>query len=147
MGVDIIDSYHFCTFSGFTSGTPWKSISANYKDVNVEQEKKGNASTFSLYKQLVDLRATDAFKSSDFKVVHVDEQMLAYTRGDHAYLVAISFSDKLWDGDLEKLSGRGKVVLDTSDKQVGEIVDVNKIKLSPKQALVVELHPEHTVSS
>ena len=129
--------------SGFTGAPagPWLPVGKNKATVNVEEEMKKNTSTLYLYKQLVGLRSEDAFNSTDLKVVHVDEKLLGYTRGDGKYLVAINFSDKKWDGDFEEISVKlGTVIVDTEFKDIGEQYDVNKLSLNPGQAFVLELH-------
>jgi len=87
------------------------------------------------------LRNNTAFVSGELKVVHVDLQVFSYVRNheDEYFLVVINFSDKIWDGDLEKLSGLGTVVYDTESKLAGKgKVDVNKLKLNGGQAVILK---------
>ena len=128
-------------FSGFTdANSTWLPIASDYLLVNVETEMIDNASVYNMYKNALKLRSEDAFLSEEFKVVHVDRQVFAYMRGSNQYVVVINFSDKVWDEDLEELSGVGTVVYDSEDKKVGyDEQDVNKIKLNPGQVYIVKL--------
>ena len=116
-------------------------VASDYLTINVDTEKANNESYLNKYKELIKLRKNPAFVSGTLKVVHVDTQVLAYVRTheDEHFLVVINFSDKIWDGDLEKLSGLGTVVYDTQSKLAGEEkVDVNKLKLNVDQAVILK---------
>ena len=116
-------------------------VASDYLNINVDTEKANNESYLNKYKELIKLRNNPAFVSGTLKVVHVDTQVLAYVRTheDEHFLVVINFSDKIWDGDLEKLSGLGTVVYDTQSKLAGkEKVDVNKLKLNVDQAVILK---------
>lgn len=129
------------TNAGFsTAKKTWLPVADDYKTYNVENEKKDSKSFYSNYKKLVTLRKMPAFASGDFKVVHIDEHVLSYTRslGNEKYLVVINFSDKMWDKDIKDLSGRGVMVFDSEgDKLSMDEVDVNKIAVNPGQAVIV----------
>ena len=128
-------------FVGFSTVKPWLPVASDYLTFNVDTEKGDADSYLNKYKELIKLRNNPAFVSGEFKIIHVDTQVFSYVRNhDNDYfLVVINFSDKIWDGDLEKLSGLGTVVYDTQSKLAGEEkVDVNKLKLNVGQAVVVE---------
>lgn len=131
--------------AGFSNKTSWSPIASDYKTTNVDTEREADGvSTYKLYKKLVELRSESAMKSFALKVVHADDKVFAYTRGDKdKYLAVINFHGSEWNGDLEKLSGRGKVVLDTKDENNTQKLDVNKIKLVGGQALVLKLSMEY----
>lgn len=44
--------------AGFTSGTPWIEVAANYKDINAEQALEDPQSIFYFYQKLIELRKT-----------------------------------------------------------------------------------------
>ena len=107
----------------------------------MDTEKGDGESYLTKYKELIKLRNNAAFVSDALKIIHVDTQVFSYVRTheDEYFLVVINFSDKIWDGDLEKLSGLGTVVYDTESKLAGkEKVDVNKLKLNVGQAVIVK---------
>ena len=127
--------------SGFSTRDPWLPVASDYLTINVDTEKGDGESYLMKYQELVKLRKQSAFVSGNFTVMHVDTQVYSYVRtlGDDHYLVTINFSDKLWDGDLEKVSGRGTVVYDTeSTMKDKENVDVNKFKLNEGQAIIIK---------
>lgn len=107
----------------------------------METEKADAKSFYNNYRKLVELRKEAAFASGDFQVVvNKDLHVFAYTRGHgkDQYLVAINFGDKMWDGDIELLSGRGMMVFDSEKDHPGnDTVDVNKIKLEVGQAVIL----------
>ncbi|KAK3751469.1 hypothetical protein QZH41_009173 [Actinostola sp. cb2023] len=105
----------------------------------VEEQKKQKDSKYNVYKAAAKLREEDAFKAIDFKVVHVGAQVLGYVRGNK-YLVAINFDTKRAEQDnLNGISGRGKVVLDSEFKLNDEKKDVNQVQLNAGQAVVILL--------
>ncbi len=84
-------------FAGFSDTTPWLPLSDDYKLTNVEQNKRDEASIFSLYKRLLELRKTiPALRSNDFKIVETHPEVLSYERrdGDTVYTVLLNFSDQ-----------------------------------------------------
>ena len=138
----MIVKFNFCsvTVAGFTTGKPWLEVASDYQTNNVDTEKGDGESFYSKYKELVKLRNETAFVSGDLKIVHSDIHVFSYVRTYEKdyFLVVINFSDEVWDGDLEKVSGRGTVVFDSESKLLGEKMDVNKIKLNVGQAVVVK---------
>lgn len=138
-----ISHHNFCSvmFAGFSTHKPWLPVASDYRTTNVETEKGDSESYLNKYKELIKLRNNTAFVSGEFKVVHVDTQVFSYVRthDDDYFLVVINFSNQVWDGDLEKLSGLGTVVYDTQSKMTGkEKVDVNKLKLNVGQAVILK---------
>lgn len=105
----------------------------------MKTEKADPKSFYSNYVKLVNLRKKPAFASDDIKIVHIDKEVLSYTRGSDAdqYHVAINFGEAMWTGDFERLSGRGVVVFDSEGEQQNSQVDVNRIKLNVGQVLIV----------
>lgn len=127
--------------AGFSTGQPWLPLASDYLTINVDTEKGDSKSYLNKYKELIKLRNNTAFVSGTLKIVHVDTQVFSYVRTheDEHFLVVINFSNKIWDGDLAKLSGLGTVVYDTQSKLAGkEKVDVNKLKLNVGQAVIVK---------
>lgn len=127
--------------AGFTKGKPWLEVGSNHNTINVANEKEDKDSIYSKFKELVELRKKAATLSDgELKEVHTDLQVFSFIRSHDSehLLVIINFSDKVWNGDLDKISGRGTVVFDTESKMVGQEVDVNKIKLNVGQAVILE---------
>ena len=107
----------------------------------MKKETADPKSFCSNYVKLVTLRKEAGFASNNLTIVHHDEHVMTYTRGEgkEQYLVAINFGDKMWDRDFNDISGRGMMVFDSESDTLGkESVDVNKIKLNPGQAVIVK---------
>ena len=82
--------------AGFTTGTPWIRVNPNYRQINMEQERKDPGSVFSFYRRLVHLRKEEPiFVEGRFELLlPEDEQIFAYTRtlGSEQMLVCANFS-------------------------------------------------------
>lgn len=59
---------------------PWLPLHPNYRDVNVETQKKDERSTFKYYKELLELRKHDTFVYGTYNSTVVDDKVLAYVR-------------------------------------------------------------------
>ena len=70
--------------AGFTTGTPWLGLNPNYREINVEQERKDPDSIYQFYRRLIKLRKIcPVFTDGKFDLLlPEDEQIFAYTRTD-----------------------------------------------------------------
>ena len=68
--------------AGFTSGTPWLPVNANYREINAAEQQGRADSVFSCYQTLISLRRTYAvFTEGVFDLLlPEDEHLFAYTR-------------------------------------------------------------------
>ncbi|GAA0182303.1 alpha,alpha-phosphotrehalase [Clostridium sediminicola] len=68
--------------AGFTDGTPWISVSENYKEINAEEALKDTNSVFYHYQKLIKLRKEfDVVAYGDFQHILEDhENIFAYIR-------------------------------------------------------------------
>lgn len=82
--------------AGFTTGTPWLPVNANYPTVNAEAERADPRSVFHHYRRLVALRHEDPVVAlGDFTMLLPDdEHVYAFTRrlGDESLLVLGNFT-------------------------------------------------------
>lgn len=127
--------------TGFSTVKPWLEVGSDYKSINVATEKTDKDSFYSKYKELVGLRRNaSALVEGVLKEVHTDLRVFSFIRSheNQHFLIIINFDDKSWNGDLDKISGRGTVVFDTESNMVGQEVDVNKIKLNSGQAVILK---------
>lgn len=108
-----------------------------YKD-EMKKQKEKKDSHYSLYVAAAKLRNGNGFNNTDFRVVHVDSDILAYVR-QNKYLVAINFDKKAEKDNINGLSGSGEVVLDSEFKLNGKSKDVNQLHLNAGQAVVIKL--------
>lgn len=84
--------------AGFTEGTPWLEVTANYKDINAEKQTKDKNSIYSFYKNLVALRKEKAVisKGSIEFLEKENEDVLAYRRtcGEEELIVLNNLTGK-----------------------------------------------------
>ena len=81
--------------AGFTTGTPWIGVNANYPEINAEKAYNDHQSIFHFYKKLIQLRKQhDIIVYGRFDLLCPDdEQIFAYTRtlGEEKVLVLCNF--------------------------------------------------------
>jgi oligo-1,6-glucosidase len=67
--------------AGFTSGTPWLKINANYKEVNVESEQKKDDGVLTFWKEMIALRKSSrVLQDGRFKSVYESRGIYAFER-------------------------------------------------------------------
>lgn len=71
-----------CSQAGFTTGTPWLSVSKNYEEINVENSLEDSNSIFYHYQKLIKLRKEyDIIAYGDFELILEDHKdIFAYIR-------------------------------------------------------------------
>ncbi|GAF13220.1 trehalose-6-phosphate hydrolase [Bacillus sp. JCM 19045] len=81
--------------AGFTSGTPWIEVAANYKDINAEQALEDPQSIFYFYQKLIELRKTyQVITDGNYTLLTPDDShVFAYLRdnGKEQLLVISNF--------------------------------------------------------
>ncbi len=95
--------------AGFTTGTPWIRLNANYKTINMAQQMGDEASIRSFCKTLITLRANDeVLLYGEFSVLAVTKELFAYRRtlAGKAYTVLLNWSKQTIEADY-----RGKMAL------------------------------------
>lgn len=128
--------------SGFTKGTPWIKVANNFKDINVELEKKKSNSIIDYYKVLIDLRKNNEIISegSFLPVLEDHSKILAYIREyeGEKILVACNFYGEKTMASLKEIENiKTTVMLNNSDEN--KIVE-DKIFLAPYGCIVVSLN-------
>lgn len=68
--------------AGFTTGKPWLKVNPNYKEINLEADKKDPDSVFRFYQKLLQLRKENpAFIEGDLQFYREDsDKLIIYTR-------------------------------------------------------------------
>lgn len=94
--------------AGFTTGTPWLKINANYREINAEQQENDADSVLNYYRKLVAVRKSPEYKETftygKFVPVYQDtENIMAYYRveGNQRILVATNFGKEPAELKLE----------------------------------------------
>ena len=84
--------------AGFTEGTPWLEVTANYKDINAEKQTKDKNSIYSFYKNLVAMRKDkDVISKGTIEFFEKEnEDVLAYRRtcGEEELIVLNNLTGK-----------------------------------------------------
>jgi len=84
--------------AGFTTGTPWFSVNANYKEINAENEEKNPDSILNFYKKAIALRKSlPCVRNGVYKEhFRLNRSLYVYsmTNEDQKILVVVSFKGK-----------------------------------------------------
>lgn len=84
--------------AGFTDGTPWIKLNPNYKQINVEQQKKDNNSILQYYRKLINLRKTnEIFRDGKFSLLlENNDDIFAYSRilDNKKAIIVCNYSNK-----------------------------------------------------
>lgn len=95
-------------YAGFTTGTPWLKLNANYKEINVEDQEKDPDSVLHYYRRLLAVRKSSEYREvftygSVVPVYENTESVMAYYRVDETkrMLVAANFGGEATEVRLE----------------------------------------------
>ncbi|WP_283583050.1 glycoside hydrolase family 13 protein [Limosilactobacillus difficilis] len=129
--------------AGFTTGKPWMTVNANYKQINAAEAEKDPDSILAYYKKLLKLRNNTAtLIEGDFKLLSADDSSIfAYQRSDDkaTYLVITSFAKEKVRYDLATIDKQ----FDQLELALNNYDDLeesdNVLYLKPYQALVLKV--------
>ena len=128
--------------AGFTTGTPWKRVNPNYKEINVEQQNSDPNSVLNHFRKMTKLRNENlVLVYGDYDLLLPDhEQIYAYTRilGEDKMLVLLNFSDKHAEATLPEAEGLNEIFINNYDSS--PIKAESKIVLEPYQAVIVKMN-------
>jgi trehalose-6-phosphate hydrolase len=126
---------------GFTKGTPWINVAANYPDINVANALEDDNSVFYHYKKLIELRKKyEVITYGDYELIHEEHpEIFAYLRnGEKEKLLVISnFYDKntvFVLPDHVDVSGLHAEVLLTNYPEASK--DFKRVELKPYESIV-----------
>lgn len=109
--------------AGFTKGTPWLTVNANFTKINAAQAVNDEQSVFNFYRKMNQLRKQyDIIVYGDYQLLDPDDdQVWAYTRrlDDQDLLVISNFTErtvKRWY-DLSQQSNKVELIGNYSDDQ------------------------------
>ena len=127
--------------AGFTTGTPWKRVNPNYREINVAAQEKDPNSVLNHFRKMSQLRNKRlVLVYGQYDLLLDDhEQIYAYTRtlGNEKLLVLLNFSDEVAEAVLPDGLKVGKKLI--NNYATLPFKEGNTIQLAPYQALVVEL--------
>ena len=135
--------------AGFTTGTPWLAVNANYKQINVAEQENREDSVLNYYRELIALRKKEEYKDTftygEFVPAYETEKdLFAYMRVDkesgQKILIAANFGKEPCTIALE--DGVKQVLLSNLAKEEmasGEAVKNHKITLESCESVVILL--------
>ena len=124
--------------AGFTTGTPWLPVAADYEKTNVAAQRDDPRSVLSLHRALLALRrAEPALSAGSHTQVAASDDLLAYVREGEGrrFLVVLNMGaeSRTFDGASE-----GRVVLSTGLDREGEEVS-GALELRGEEGMIVAL--------
>lgn len=127
--------------AGFTTGTPWLPIAADYQTINVAVERDDPTSMLMLYRRLIALRrATPALAVGSYVGLEAHGDMLAYMReyAGQRCLVVLNLGPEPQRFELRQAELQGQIMLSTHlDRASEEVRDT--IALRSDEAVIVML--------
>ena len=136
------------TSAGFSNNTKtWLPVNDNYKDVNLQKEKKEKNSTYQLYIKLIELRKSHTLKHGSLLTKDLSKSVLAVMRETETETVSllINISKNKTSVNLTQLGSTRvsekptKIQLGSTnfDKAPGTLVDNSKIELPGHAAVIL----------
>jgi alpha-glucosidase len=125
--------------AGFTTGTPWLPVAADYQTVNVAVERDEPTSMLTLYRRLIALRrALPALAVGSYAPIAAHGDLLAYVRTYEGQrcLVVLNLGSQPQQLELGHAGPRGRIALSTHLDRAGERVR-ESVALRPDEGIVV----------
>jgi alpha-glucosidase len=125
--------------AGFTGGTPWLPLSADYAEVNVARQSDDPASMLTLYRRLLALRRQeDALSIGSYTSVPTAGDQLAYlrTHGERRLLIVLNLGSQPQRFDLAGMGGR--ILLSTQLDRDNEMLG-DQLELRPDEGVIVAI--------
>jgi alpha-glucosidase len=122
-------------YAGFTAGTPWLRVAADYAAVNVATLSTQRGSMLSLYRTLIGLRdANPALNIGRVEGVASNGKVLRYERvdGDQRFAIMLNLSECT----EEAASARGHILVSTQMDRVGEMIQ-SSISLRAFEGVII----------
>lgn len=112
------------TNSGFTTGKPWLRLDENWKDNNVEAQKKDPSSLLHFYRRVIALRQIEpSLYSGDYYPVITNGSLLAFIRkaaGSSSFLIVLNLTGEVAVYEPEEESRNGTIILSTHPAKEGQ---------------------------
>lgn len=131
--------------AGFTIGSPWIAVNANYPEINAEQAVADSDSIFHYYRQLIALRKShDIMVYGDYQLLLPEhDRLYCYTRelNDEKWIVILNFfgHDELFTLPEEIVKRQGTLIISNYNDVEQQCDDLGSIKLRPYEARVYRL--------
>ena len=130
-------------YAGFSSRTPWLGLNPNYKEINVEAQKRDPNSVLNFYKQMIQLRKKESIFTYGIYDLVLDSHptLYAYTRtmGQQKVVILSNLSDEaLTVTDIEGITYKHENLL-LSNLEVGVHEEVTTLQLAPYEARIYQI--------
>ncbi|MGF7048460.1 oligo-1,6-glucosidase [Paenibacillus sp. DS2015] len=138
--------------AGFTKGTPWINVNANFLDINVDAALQDPNSIYHYYRKLIKLRREhEVIVYGEYRLIlplHPD--IYAYTRtlGNEQLLIILNFFEKESVFELPEhlnVSNIGKLLISNYPARSGDHVET--LLLRPYEARVYTMTTQQSVQS
>ncbi|HXH08529.1 MAG TPA: alpha-amylase family glycosyl hydrolase [Alphaproteobacteria bacterium] len=111
--------------AGFTAGTPWLPLAADYPTVNVAIQRDDPSSLLALYRRLIALRrATPALAVGTYTPIAACGDVLTYVRtyAGQQHLIALNLGSEPQRFEPQQMTVQGRLVLSTHLDRTDEAV-------------------------
>jgi alpha-glucosidase len=132
--------------AGFTSGQPWLPVSPDFGAVNVDRQRRDDASLLSLYRRVIQLRkASRALTSGTYREIHGGPLgCLTYLREAEGpeperMFVAVNFTPTVLSVSLPFPDTHGTVVLSTMTTGPWKPFSSERMTLEPDEGVLIRL--------
>ncbi len=125
--------------AGFTKGTPWLPVAADYPRTNVASQANDPASMLSLYRRILALRRSEpALAVGDYTSVTAEEGFLAYERSHAArtLLILLNLSSATQVFRRMGVDTLGQLLLSTDSSRAAAVLN-DRIELSSGEGVVI----------
>ncbi|WP_018615044.1 glycoside hydrolase family 13 protein [Segetibacter koreensis] len=131
------------TNAGFTSGTPWIKVNANYKTINAEAQEKDSNSVLNYFKKVVRLRKQNpTLIYGKYTLLDKDNpKVYAYTREGEGkkMLIALNFTGANAIAKVGLNTEKAKILLSNYQEAPVQKGEKAMIKLRPFEAVIYQL--------
>jgi alpha-glucosidase len=110
--------------AGFTAGTPWLPLAADFADMNVEQARRDRRSLLTLYRRLIAWRREQpALVVGGYEALAADGDLLAYRRSAQGhFVVVLNFGGAMQEWTCPREVEGMRIVMSTELDREGEHV-------------------------
>ncbi|HEU4323423.1 MAG TPA: alpha-amylase family glycosyl hydrolase [Roseiflexaceae bacterium] len=124
--------------AGFTTGTPWLPLAADYTTINVAAQRDDPAAPLTLTRRLLELRrATPALEVGTYTALPADGNLIAYRREAEGRSLAVVLNLSHLPQTYDAVALAGAVLLSTHLDRAGETI-AGPILLRPDEGLIIE---------
>jgi oligo-1,6-glucosidase len=126
--------------AGFTTGTPWKRVNENYKDINVAAQDKDPNSVLNHFRKMVKLRNDNkVLVYGDYQLIQEEHpDIYAYTRilDNQKMLVLLNFTDHNSTIQLSEANSIQKTLINNYESLS---IENDKITLESYQSVILSI--------